>query len=139
MKAMPLHTALVAGPLLLLVAGLGMAISVRRRRERIGPGMPGDPAFVRLQRAHGNAVEHVPLLLVGMLLLELLGGRGALVTAVGAAILVARAAHAAGLLMRTRHPLHFFGAALTYTLEVLLGCVLLYAVATRGGWLTSAG
>ncbi|HET9754231.1 MAG TPA: MAPEG family protein [Myxococcales bacterium] len=129
---MPVKTALVAAPLFLLIAGLGLAISYRRRRERIGPGMQGDARFVRLQRAHGNAVEHVPLLLVGMLLLELMGGGGALVTAVGVAILVGRAAHAAGLIMRTRHPLHFFGAALTYTLEVLLGWFLLYAAAARG-------
>lgn len=129
---MPVKTALVAAPLLLLVAGLGLAISYRRRRERIGPGMQGDAEFVRLQRAHGNAVEHVPLLLLGMLLLELMGGGAALLTLVGAAILVARAAHAAGLVMRPRHPLHFFGAALTYTVEVLLGWLLLYAVAARG-------
>jgi uncharacterized protein len=128
---MPVKTALVAAPLLLLVAGLGMAISYRRRRERIGPGMQGDAAFARLQRAHGNAVEHVPLLLVALLLLELMGGGGALVTAIGAAILVARAAHAAGLVMRPRHPLHVLGAALTYALEVLLGWLLLYAAAAR--------
>ncbi len=129
---MPVKTALVAGPLLLLVAGLGLVISSRRRREGIGPGMAGDASFIRLQRAHGNAVEHVPLLIVAMLLLELMGGRGALVTAVGVAILVARAAHPAGLVVRTRHPLHVLGAALTYTLEILLGCVLLYAAAARG-------
>jgi uncharacterized protein len=128
---MPVMTALVAGPLFFLVAGLGMAISARRRRERIGPGMPGDAAFIRLQRAHGNAVEHIPLLLIAMLILELMGIRGAWIAGLGAAILVARAAHAAGLLMRPRHPLHFFGGALTYTLEILLGCVLLYAAAAR--------
>lgn len=128
---MPVMTALVAGPLLFLVAGLGLAISSRRRREGIGPGMAGDATFIRLQRAHGNAVEHVPLLLVAMLLLELIGIRGTLVAAVGVAILVARAAHAAGLIMRSRHLLHFLGAALTYLLEILLGCVLLYAAAAR--------
>ena len=64
---MPLETALVAAPLLLLIAGLGMAISMRRRRERIGPGMTGDAAFIRLQRAHGNAVEHFPILLLGLM------------------------------------------------------------------------
>ena len=129
MTHFPTHTALVAGPLLLFVAVLGIVISSRRRRERIGPGMAGDASFVRLQRAHGNAVEHVPLLLVGMLLLEVLGAGAAMLTAVGAAILLARAAHAAGLLLRTRHPLHFFGGALTYTLEILLGCLLLSAAA----------
>ena len=121
---MPLKTALVAAPLLLLIAGLGMTISIRRRRERIGPGMTGDAAFTRLQRAHGNAVEHVPLLLLGLLLLELLGTASWQVVALGIAILVSRAAHAAGILQRPRHPLHALGGALTYTLEVVIACVL---------------
>ena len=121
---MPLKTALVAAPLLLLIAGLGMTISIRRRRERIGPGMTGDAAFMRLQRAHGNAVEHIPLLLLGLLLLELLGTASWQVVALGIAVLVARAAHAAGILQRPRHPLHALGAALTYTLEVVIACVL---------------
>jgi uncharacterized protein len=121
---MPVHTALVAAPLLLLVAGLGMAISQRRRREGIGPGMTGDPAFTRLQRAHGNAVEHVPLLLVALLLLELLGTGSGVIWAFGAAILLARLAHAAGIVLRMRHPLHFVGSALTYTLEVAMAVAL---------------
>src|SRR4051812_25920450 len=70
-RGMPFKTALVAAPLLLLIAGLGLAISMRRRREGIGPGMAGDVAFTRLQRAHGNAVEHSPMLLLGLLFLEL--------------------------------------------------------------------
>src|SRR3954462_1244869 len=89
-RGMPLKTALVAAPLLLLIAGLGMAISMRRRRERIGPGMAGDATFTRLQRAHGNAVEHAPILLVALLLLEPLGARAAALIAFGAAIVVAR-------------------------------------------------
>jgi uncharacterized membrane protein YecN with MAPEG domain len=131
MTHVPTHTALVAGPLLFFVAVLGIVISSRRRRERIGPGMAGDASFVRLQRAHGNAVEHIPLLLAGMLLLELMGAGGTLLAAVGVAILLARAAHASGLLLRPRHPLHFFGGALTYALEILLGCLLLYTAAAR--------
>jgi len=124
---MPFKTALVAAPLLLLIAGLGMAISMRRRREGIGPGMAGDAAFVRLQRAHGNAVEHAPLLLLGLLLLELLGAGPSRLIALGVAILVARGAHAAGILLRPRHPLHFLGGALTYTLEVAMAFFLVFA------------
>jgi|1185.fasta_scaffold01441_4 uncharacterized membrane protein YecN with MAPEG domain len=128
---MPLITALVAAPLLLLIAGLGMAISMRRRRERIGPGMAGDATFIRLQRAHGNAVEHSPLLLLAMLLLELLGARSAALIAFGAAIVVARAAHAAGILQRPRHPLHTLGGALTYTLEVAMAVSLVLTAMRR--------
>ena len=126
-------TATVAAFLFLLIAGLGMRISLRRRRERIGPGMIGDDSFTRLQRAHGNAVEHVPLLLLGMLLLELLGVSSGALVALGAAILVARASHAAGIVLRTRHPLHTLGGALTYTLEIAMGATLLVlALRNRG-------
>src|SRR5215470_652457 len=128
---MPAHTAVVAALLLLLVAGLGMAISIRRRRERIGPGMTGDASFTRLQRAHGNAVEHVPLLIVALLLLELLKANSAFLVGFSAAIVIARAAHAAGIVLRPRHPLHTLGSALTYALEIALACTLLVVVARR--------
>ena len=125
---MPLRTtALVAAPLFVLIAGLGMAISMRRRRDRIGPGMVGDPAFIRLQRAHGNAVEHTPVLLLALLLLELAGANSSELIVFGVAILVARGAHAVGILQRPRHPLHTVGGALTYTLEVAMPLALVFA------------
>ncbi len=104
---------------------------MRRRRDRIGPGMTGDAAFTRLQRAHGNAIEHVPVLLVALLLLELLGASSLQMVALGVAILVARAAHASGIILRPRHPLHTLGGALTYTLEIAMACMLVFAVARR--------
>jgi len=131
---MPLKTALVAAPLLLLIAGLGMAISLRRRREGIGPGMAGDAAFIRLQRAHGNAVEHSPILLLALLLLELLGARSSALIAFGVAIVVARAAHAVGILQRPRHPLHALGGALTYGLEVAMAVSLVLTAMKRSSF-----
>jgi uncharacterized membrane protein YecN with MAPEG domain len=131
---MPIKTALVAAPLLLLIAGLGMAISMRRRRERIGPGMAGDAAFLRLQRAHGNAVEHAPILLLGLLLLELLGTGSSRLVVLGVTILVARGAHAAGIVLRPRHPLHFLGAALSYALEVAMAFFLVFAALRRASF-----
>jgi uncharacterized protein len=128
---MPLHSAAVAGVLLLLVAGLGLAITIRRRRERIGPGMTGDASFTRLQRAHGNAVEHAPLLVLALLLLELLGVAPWMLRTAGVAIVIARAAHATGIILRPRHPLHTLGGALTYTLEIAFACELLILAIRR--------
>ena len=104
---------------------------MRRRRERIGPGMPGDTAFTRLQRAHANAVEHVPVLLLGLLLLELLRVSSWQLITFGLGIVIARFAHAAGIVQRPRHPLHTLGAALTYTLEVAMAFALVITVARR--------
>ena|SRR5256885_5836670 len=128
---MPLKTAAVAAFLLLLVAGLGLRISLRRRREHIGPGMSGDAVFTRLQRAHGNAVEHAPLLVLAMLLLELLGASSAALVGFAVAIVVARAAHAAGIILRPRHPLHTLGSALTYALEVAMAMSLVFITLKR--------
>jgi uncharacterized membrane protein YecN with MAPEG domain len=61
------YTALAAGPVALLIAVLGIAISLSRLARRAsGPGFHG------LQRAHGNACEHTPLLLILLFLAETL-------------------------------------------------------------------
>jgi hypothetical protein len=101
-----------------------MAISVRRRRDRVGPGMTGDTGFTRLQRAHGNAAEHIPPVLLGLLLLELTGFSRTAILVLGIAFVLGRFAHAAGIILRPRHPLHTFGGAATYTIEVALGVLL---------------
>jgi uncharacterized membrane protein YecN with MAPEG domain len=93
--------------------------------------MAGDAAFIRLQRAHGNAVEHAPILLLALLLLELLGVGSPAVIGFGVAIVVARVAHATGIVLRSRHPLHIVGAALTYTLEVTMALVLAFTALGR--------
>jgi len=93
--------------------------------------LAGDATFIRLQRAHGNAVEHSPILLLALLLLELLGARPSALIAFGVAIIVARAAHAVGIVQRPRHPLHALGAALTYGLEVAMAVSLVLTVMKR--------
>jgi uncharacterized protein len=125
-------TALIASPLFLLLAGLGMAISRRRRRDGIAAGMTGDEAFTRLQRAHGNAAEHIPLVLVGLLLLELAGGRSSLVLGLGGIFVLARLFHVAGIITRSGHPLHVLGAAGTYFVETTIGVVLARAFFAHG-------
>lgn len=125
------RTAIVAAPLLLLLVGLGLALSIRRRRERVGPGMAGDVSFTRLQRAHGNAAEHIPVVLIGLLLLELGGPESTLVLWLGGVFVLARAAHCAGMLIRPRHPLHAFGAALTYGVEIAIGVLLAWSFLRR--------
>lgn len=123
---MTLATAYIAAPLGLLIAGLGLAISRRRIKGTVGDaGTPRFEAFQRLQRAHGNATEHVPILLFLLLLLEMQGARRELVLGVGAVLVLARMAHAAGIVIRRRHILQFSGAALTYTLEIVLPVLLL--------------
>lgn len=129
---MVLATSVIAAPIAILVAALGMQITRRRRRDKIGPGKTGDESFTRLQRAHANAIEHAPLLLVLLMLYELSGGSRRVVLILGGALVAARVMHAAGLIMKTKHPLHVAGAGITYTLEVALAVMLLRAFVLRG-------
>lgn len=124
-------TACVAAVLIFFVTVLALEISRRRFTQRIGPGMQGDSSFVRLQRAHGNALEHVPLVLIGLLLLELRGERGA-VEALGVLFVLSRLSHAGGFLIRPRHPLHPLGAVLTYAVEVAIVALLIRSIWLHG-------
>lgn len=122
---MPLHTAWTAAPLLLLIAALGLKVSWLRLS---GVARRDEALFGRWQRAHGNAVEHVPLCLVGLLLLELCGGRAGALIAAGAGLVAARLLHGLGTALRLRRA-KFVGAGLTYTVEVALGALLIAQLA----------
>ena len=119
------YTALAAGSVALLIAFLGITISLLRRS-----GRASGPGFQRLQRAHGNAIEHVPLLLILLYLAETLHAPRDVLLIGAWGIIAARVLHAAGLLLvrSGAHPLQFAGATLTYLLELGLGVtVLLHA------------
>jgi uncharacterized membrane protein YecN with MAPEG domain len=125
--AMPTYTALAAGPVTLLIALLGITISLTRRG-----GRASGPGFERLHRAHGNACEHVPLLLIVLYLAETMHAPREVLVLGAWGIIAARVLHAAGLLLVRKgpHPLQFAGATLTYLLELGLGItVLVRAVA----------
>jgi uncharacterized membrane protein YecN with MAPEG domain len=116
-------TAWTTAPLLLLVAALGLRISWLRLS---GAARRDEARFKRWQRAHGNTVEHVPLALLALYLVERAGpGTGAdLLPVVGGALVVARLLHAGGTAAPQRHA-KFTGAALTYLVEIALGGLLL--------------
>ncbi|MGQ0801738.1 MAG: MAPEG family protein [Pseudomarimonas sp.] len=89
----PLYVAL--GGLLLLV--LTIRVIVHRRDKKIGIGDGGDHLLLRKVRAHGNAVETLPIGLLMLVSLELSGGGAVLLHGLGAALIVGRALHAWGL------------------------------------------
>jgi uncharacterized membrane protein YecN with MAPEG domain len=120
------------GLLGLLVFGLGLAVSVRRRSTRTSFGYTQDPtdAFYKLVRAHGNAAEYGAMLAVLMLLLS---GRapGLFITATCIAATAARYAHAAGMILSPTldrpYPLRFVGALLTYVTGLALAIAVVLA------------
>jgi uncharacterized membrane protein YecN with MAPEG domain len=108
----------------------------RHRSIRGGTGnqMPTDPAdrmFIAI-RAHGNAAEYVPTLIVLLLVCDVLTG-GWWVSALGIAAVAVRTLHAVGLLsaktMASHGPVRDIGALGTYVTGVALGVTAIVAVA----------
>ena len=112
----PLFVAL----LFLLVTALALNTSRNRLRTHVIFGDGGDEALRRASRAHGNAIEHVTVVAILLLLFELQGAGRAAIVAVGVAALVARALHATAFLAKVRR-IGLVGVVITYSLEVFLG------------------
>jgi hypothetical protein len=123
MFAVPV-TALYGALNALLTVGLGANVSRVRARFKT---FRGDGGHVELQaaiRAHGNNVEHVPLALFLLLLAELCGGNSVALHVFGGVLLVARLAHAFGLLKAS--PVQAVGALLTLMVQVGLAVYVLW-------------
>jgi uncharacterized membrane protein YecN with MAPEG domain len=106
----------------------------RAIRGDTGNQMPTDPAdrmFIA-QRAHGNAAEYVPTLIVLILVCASLSD-GWWVQALAVAAVVSRSLHALGMLTsktRASHgPVRDIGARATYVIGVALGVTAIVGVA----------
>lgn len=87
-------TTLYASLLGLLLIALAVPVIRLRRVNRIGVGDGGNQDLLRAIRVHGNAVEHVPIALILMLVYELNQGSPAVLHAYGGLFFLARALHA---------------------------------------------
>ncbi len=108
-------TALYAALSAALILALAVRVVLLRRATRTGIGDGGHDPLALAIRAHGNAVEYIPVILVLMLLLELNGVSGAVLHALGATLLVARVLHGWGLSRSGRRSFgRFYGTAATW-------------------------
>jgi uncharacterized membrane protein YecN with MAPEG domain len=89
-------TLLYAGLCALLVLILAMRVASWRFKHKIGLGDGGDKELLKRVRAHGNAVEYLPLCLILLGGMELNGYPNSLIHSFGAALFVSRVAHAWG-------------------------------------------
>ena len=120
-------TSVFAGLAALALAFLGLRVAYYRMRARIAYGDQDDKELRRRVRAHGNFIEYVPIGLIALGLIEMNGAAKWQVCALGGALALARAAHAAGLalsIIRLRAP----GATMTFIVLALSGCLLLWQV-----------
>ena len=106
-------TLLYGGLNALLITALGIQVSRLRSAHGVGVETPIPAEMIRPVRAHGNAVEWVPLGLVLLLAIELSGaGSRFTLHLAGGTLLLGRVLHAAGFYGRNK--LSMAGAALTY-------------------------
>jgi uncharacterized membrane protein YecN with MAPEG domain len=120
-------TLLYGGLNALLITILGMLVSKARAANDVGVETPVPKEMIRTVRAHGNAVEWVPLGLVLLLAIELSGvGTRFTLHLAGGTLLLARVLHAVG--FHGRNKLSMVGAALTY---LVLAAMSVWAIAIR--------
>ena len=90
-------TLLYAGLCTILVVILAIRVAYWRFKHKIGIGDGGDRELLKRMRAHGNAIENMPLALILLGGMELNGYSGTIIHSFGAVLLVSRLAHAVGL------------------------------------------
>ena len=89
--------ALQVGLLIVLMLGLKVYVGNRRAKLKVPSGDVTNAEFSRATRVQLNAVEDVPVLMIGIAALAALGMPAWYIHLVGLALLVSRIAHAVGL------------------------------------------
>ncbi|MES2663242.1 MAG: MAPEG family protein [Pseudomonadota bacterium] len=126
---------LCSGALILLFAALSLFVSTQRISQKRGFGVPDDPKnlLTKAIRAHCNAAEYIPLLVILFLYFDLRALNNSWITAFVILGTLGRFLHAAGMLMSSSlarpQPLRFVGTIATYTTLICLG-ILLFTTAS---------
>ena len=119
-------TALYTGLFLLLMLVLAIRVVTWRRRVQIAMGDGGHKPLRNAIRAHGNAAEHIPLVLLGMAVLEVNGAPGWSLHLYGAIFFITRSLHAVGLAQpRTVNAPRQIGVMITWLVMLAMGIQLL--------------
>lgn len=124
-------TMLAAGVLGLLVVVLGLRVSAARRKFGISLGDGGNPVLQERIRAHGNAVETIPLALILLLLAEQTNGAIWLVIGLAALLVVSRILHPIGIALPAPNAPRLIGIIGTW---IVTGGLALMAIVHGIGW-----
>jgi uncharacterized membrane protein YecN with MAPEG domain len=122
---MPQITALYAALLGVLIVVLALRVVLGRRSSRVGIGDGGNHELIRRIRAHGNAIENVPLALLLLLVAELTGVDAAWLHACGIVLVLGRLLHASGLSRHAGTSFGRFAGTLMTWLAMLAMCLVL--------------
>ena len=112
-------TLTIAAALTLLNVGLALHVVRRRLAGKVMLGTGGDPAMEARTRAQANLVEYAPFFLILLALLEFAAASAFWLWLAGVAFVLARLAHAFGML-RSTEPFRAVGAVATWVLLLLL-------------------
>ena len=116
-------TALYAGLMGLILFALDFHVGSMRGRKKISVYDAGDREMAIAVRRQGNFVEHVPLALILLGVLELSGASALGLHLLGGGLTVARIAHPFGLDYEVANkPARVVGAALTALVTVVASC-----------------
>lgn len=121
MQIFALYAAL--GGLILLV--LSLIVVMRRRKAQVMIGDGGNAKLLQAQRAHGNAAEYIPIVLVLMLALAELQASNIVLHVIGVLLIFGRIMHAVGLLQSSQLSVgRALGIVLTWLalLLAIVGC-----------------
>lgn len=124
-------TMLFAGIMTIFVVLLQINVIRQRVSGEVSLGDGGNKSLERATRAHGNAIENVPLTLIMMGIIEMAGAPEMAVEVFGIALVVSRLLHAIGI---QREPdtniLRLLGAALNM---IILVSTAIYALSFSFG------
>ncbi|WP_111657000.1 MAPEG family protein [Isoalcanivorax indicus] len=124
-------TALYTGLFLLLILVLAANVVRQRLGGQVSLGDGGNRTLAQAIRAHGNATEYVPVVLIGLAVLELTGAPGAALHLYGGIFFLGRLLHAIGMTRpRAVNKARQLGIALSWLIMLamaihLIGCKVL--------------
>ncbi|MDQ2069551.1 MAPEG family protein [Natronospira bacteriovora] len=120
-------SSLYAGLGALLMIALAARIPPLRRRHHVGINSGGREDLALAMRAHGNAVENLPLGLLMLGLLEIQGISPAWLYAIGGLLLLGRLLHAWGLSLSAGKTFgRFWGMVLTWLSLLIMAGMLIW-------------
>lgn len=125
----PIYISLLA----LLIVFLAYRVTTFRRGEKISLGEDnGSKAMKSAIRAHGNAVENIPIAALLLLMLELNSLNPILLHAFGLVLVVSRFAHAWGLSKRNGPTAgRFYGTLFTWLCIAVMAILNILVLVTR--------
>jgi uncharacterized membrane protein YecN with MAPEG domain len=127
-------TGIYAALATLLVLILAIRVSLGRRARRVGIGDGGHQDLLQRIRVHANAIEHLPLALLLLLILELNQTQPLWLHVFGIALIVGRVLHAIGLSVGTTlNAPRGIGTGLTWFAMLGMALLLLWQWAVLGG------